>query len=61
MITVMSSGLKSVGFRHVDAAMAFAKGRRGTLNFRHSPGTLGETLLRKAGFRPVGPRAWSYA
>lgn len=60
MITVMSPGLKSAEFRHVDAAMEFAKARGGTLNFRQTPGMLGETLLRKAGFRPIGPRAWSY-
>lgn len=60
MITVLAPGLKDAEFQHVEAAMTFAKARGGTLNFQHSPGMLGEALLRKAGFRPVGPRAWSY-
>lgn len=60
MITVLSPGLKGAEFRHVDAAMTFARARGGTLNFEYTPGTLGEYLLRKAGFRPVGPRAWRY-
>ena len=47
MITVMSPGLKSAEFRHVNAAMAFAKARGGTLNFRQMAEASVDTELRE--------------